>query len=109
MCITVRCEPVYLASNMVDVFLKYPTPCRYLPAPVKYNILIRILFQGHHSFPNRPMNEYGPNTHTQSPITTGAAVFAMKEPVTHFEHMKPETFFTSVARFTYLGVVPVRC
>jgi hypothetical protein len=25
------------------------------------------------------MNEHGPNTHTQSPITTGAAVFAMKE------------------------------
>lgn len=34
--------------------------------------------QGHHNFPNRPVNLSGPKTLTQSPVTTGASVFAMK-------------------------------
>jgi len=52
-----------------------------------YDNTMKILFQGHHSFPNRPMNESGPKTQTQSPITTGAAVFAMKE-TQHFNLQK---------------------
>jgi hypothetical protein len=58
------------------------------------------------------MNEHGPNTHTQSPITTGAAVFAMKETpslVLNILNIGPETFFYLVVRFTYLGIVPLRC
>lgn len=34
--------------------------------------------QGHHTFPNKPAVLPGPNRHTQSPITTGSSVFAMK-------------------------------
>jgi len=34
--------------------------------------------QGYHSFPNKTLGAPGPNRHTQSPVTTGSSVFAMK-------------------------------
>lgn len=34
--------------------------------------------QGYHSFPNKPANQAGPKKHTQSPVTTGSSVLAMK-------------------------------
>ncbi len=104
-----RCDQVHMASNMVKVFFKYPTPRRFLPVPVPVSVIYwslycsraitvsptdqwtsmdRILTRSHPSPPEQPSSLW-------------------RKPLNNFKHFKYWTwnFFYLVVRFTYLGIV----
>jgi len=58
--------------------------------------------QGYHSFPNKSLAAPGPTRHTQSPITTGSSVFAMKYDGGVIVAADTLGSYGSLARFTEL-------